>query len=132
MEFRNSSLCIGYTRLAYATGRPDSLVWISPAAHDDDAGGVRTWGGNLVQTNSYLQTQTILRGLEFALAKGAFDDNAGQKRTAAAMIREMKGMKSVGGRHQLLTSILKKGATVEEMVKATGSSRRTIFRYSTV
>ena len=82
-----------------------------------------------MQNSSYLQTQTILRGLEFALAKGAFADNQGQKRTAAALIKEMKGNKSVGGRHQLLTSILKKGATVEEMVKATGSSRRTIFRY---
>lgn len=82
-----------------------------------------------MQNSSYLQTQTILRGLEFALAKGAFSDNQGQKRTAAALIKEMKGNKSVGGRHQLLTSILKKGATVEDMVKATGSSRRTIFRY---
>lgn len=82
-----------------------------------------------MQNSSFLQTQTILRGLEFALAKGAFTDNPGQKRTAAALIKEMKGNKSVGGRHQLLTSILKKGATVEEMVKATGSSRRTIFRY---
>jgi hypothetical protein len=86
-------------------------------------------GGNVVQNNSYLQTQTILRGLEFALAKGAFDGNAGQKRTAVAVIKEMKGNRSVGGRHQSLTSILKKGATVEGMMKATASSRRTIFRY---
>jgi hypothetical protein len=82
-----------------------------------------------VQNSSYLETQTMLRGLEFALARGAFTDNPVQKRTAAALIKEMKGNKSVGGRQQLLTSILKKGATVEEMVKATGSSRRTIFRY---
>ena len=82
-----------------------------------------------MQNSSYLQTQTILRGLEFALARGAFADNAGQKRTAAALIKEMKGNQSVGGRHQLLTSMLKKGATVEDMLKATGSSRRTIFRY---
>ena len=82
-----------------------------------------------MQNSGFLQTQTILRGLEFALAKGAFADNAAQKRTAAALLKEMKGNKSVGGRQQLLTSILKKGATVEEMVKATGSSRRTIFRY---
>lgn len=79
--------------------------------------------------SSYLETQTILRGLEFALAKGAFADNQGQKRTAAALIKEMKGNKSLGGRHQLLTALLKKGTTIDEMVKATGSSRRTIFRY---
>ena len=82
-----------------------------------------------MQNSGFLQTQTILRGLEFALAKGAFADNPVQKRTAATLIKEMKGNKSVGGRLQVLTSILKKGATVEEMVKATGSSRRTIFRY---
>ena len=82
-----------------------------------------------MQNSGFLQTQTILRGLEFALSKGAFADNPVQKRTATTLIKEMRGNKSVGGRQQLLTSILKKGATVEEMVKATGSSRRTIFRY---
>ncbi len=82
-----------------------------------------------MQNNSYLETQTILRGLEFALARGAFADNQGQKRAAAAIIKEMKGNKSVGGRQQLLNALLKKGATVDEMVKSTGSSRRTIFRY---
>ncbi len=82
-----------------------------------------------MQNSGFLQTQTILRGLEFALAKGAYADNSVQKRTAAALIKEMRGNKSVGGRLQVLTSILKKGATVEEMVKATGSSRRTVFRY---
>lgn len=79
--------------------------------------------------NGYIETQTILRGLEFALARGGFSDNPGQKRTAAALIKGLKGNKSLGGRHQLLNALLKKGATVEEMIKATGSSRRTIFRY---
>lgn len=79
--------------------------------------------------SSYLETQTILRGLEFALTKGAFADNQSQKRTAAALIKEMKGTRSLSGRHQLLTGLLKKGTSIDEMVKATGSSRRTVFRY---
>lgn len=82
-----------------------------------------------MEKNGYMETQTILRGLEFALAKGGFSDNPGQKRAAAAIIKGLKGNKSVGGRHQLLNGLLKKGASVEEMIKATGSSRRTIFRY---
>ena len=81
-----------------------------------------------VQTSNYLQSQTILRALEFSLAKSGFDDPR-QKKTALALIRDLRGNKSLGGRQQVLTSILKKGATVDEMVRATGSSRRTIFRY---
>ena len=41
----------------------------------------------------------------------------------------MKSNKSVSGRHQQLLSILKKGATIGQMIKTTRSSRRTIFRY---
>jgi hypothetical protein len=68
-------------------------------------------------------------GLEFALAKGGFSDNPAHKRTAIALVKELKGNKSVGGRHQVLTTLLKKGVTLSDMIKATGSSRRTIFRY---
>lgn len=82
-----------------------------------------------MQQTSFLQTQTILRALEFSLTKGAFGDNANQKKTALTLIKEMKGAKSVSGRHQLLTGILKKGSSLEEMMKVTGSSRRTVFRY---
>jgi DNA-binding transcriptional ArsR family regulator len=70
----------------------------------------------------------MLRALEFTLARGGFDDPR-QKKAAAGLVKDLRGNKSRGGRQQVLTSILKKGATVGEMVRATGSSRRTIFRY---
>ena len=82
-----------------------------------------------MQLTSFVQTQTILRALEFAAARGGFGNNAKQKKTAAALIKDMKGNKSVSGRHQQLMALLRKGATIEEMMKAAGSSRRTIFRY---
>lgn len=82
-----------------------------------------------MQATSYQQTQTIIKALEFALAKGAFKENAAQKKAAAALLKEMTGTKSVSGRHQQLVTLLKKGATIEQMIKATGTSRRTIFRY---
>lgn len=82
-----------------------------------------------MQNTSFLQTQTILKALEFTLAKGGFGTNAGQKKAAASLIKEMSGTKSVSGRHQQLMNMLKKGSTVDQMIKATGSSRRTIFRY---
>lgn len=81
-----------------------------------------------MQNSNFLQTQTMLRALEFTLARGGFTD-ARQKKTATALIRELKGTDSLGGRQQLLISLLKKGATVETMVKASASSRRTVFRY---
>ncbi len=78
---------------------------------------------------SFLETQTILRALDFSLAKGGFGKNAKQKQAAATLMKTMKSTKSVSGRHQQLVSMLKKGATLAQMMKATGSSRRTIFRY---
>ena len=82
-----------------------------------------------MRKTSFLQTQTILQALEFTLAKGGFGNNARQKRTAAGLLKDMKSTKSVSGRHQQLKTMLKKGATLDQMIKATGSSRRTIFRY---
>lgn len=82
-----------------------------------------------MQNTSFLETQTILRALEFSLAKGGFGTNARQKRTASGLVKTMKSNKSVAGRHQQLVAVLKKGASIEQMMKAVGASRRTIFRY---
>ena len=87
-------------------------------------------GGELrVQNTSFLQTQTILRALEFTLTKKGFGKSAPQKKAAESLIKKMKSNKTVSGRHQQRRSILKRGATINQMIKATGSSRRTIFRY---
>ncbi len=83
----------------------------------------------MVQSTSFLQTQTIVRALEFALAKGGFGRNAKQKKSAATLIKNMKSNKSVSGRHHQLVTMLKRGATLEQMMKAASASRRTIFRY---
>ena len=82
-----------------------------------------------MRKTSFLQTQTILQALEFTIAKGGFGPNARQKKTAAALIKDMKSTGSVSGRHQQLREMLKKGATLDQMIRATGSSRRTVFRY---
>ena len=88
-----------------------------------------TCGDVMVQSTSFLQTQTILRALEFTLAKKGFGKNNKQKKAATALIKTMKSTKTVSGRHVQLTNMLKRGATIEQMMKATGSSRRTMFRY---
>ena len=82
-----------------------------------------------MQNTSFLQTQTILRALEFTLSKKGFGGSAPQKKAAETLIKRMKSNKTVSGRHQQLRKILKGGATINQMIKATGSSRRTIFRY---
>ena len=101
-------------------------LWDVPLGRTRDD---RNFGDFIVQSTSYLQTQTILRALEFASSKGGFGSNARQKKTALGLIKSMKSNESVSGRHQQLSAMLKKGATIEEMIKATGASRRTIFRY---
>jgi len=81
-----------------------------------------------VQQTKFLETQTILRALEFTSTKGGFK-NPRHKKAAASLLKSMKSTKSVSGRHQQLQNMLRKGATVPEMIRATNSSRRTIFRY---
>jgi len=82
-----------------------------------------------LRNTSFLQTQTILNALEFALRKGGFKYDPQQKKTAAALVREMKGTRSVSGRQQQLMAMLERGATIDQMIAGTRSSRRTIFRY---
>ena len=91
--------------------------------------GLLTAGEAVVQNTSYLQTQTIVKALEFTLNKGGFGKNTREKQTAAGLIRDMRSTSSVSGRHQQLERMLRKGASIEQMMKATRSSRRTIFRY---
>ena len=88
-----------------------------------------TEGDLNVRSTSFLQTQTILKALEFASARGGFGSNAQQKKTAQQLLKSMKSNQSVSGRHQQLTAMLKKGASIEDMIRATGASRRTVFRY---
>ncbi len=82
-----------------------------------------------MQNASYLQSQTVVRALEFALARGGFGTNGKQKKTAQSLIRNMRSNQSLSGRHEQLATLLRKGATVNQMMKATDASRRTIFRY---
>jgi len=83
----------------------------------------------MVQSTSYVQSQTILRALEFAMSKGGFGTNAQQKKAAMSLIKDMKSNASLSGRHQQLTAMLRKGASIAEMMKVADASRRTIFRY---
>lgn len=82
-----------------------------------------------MQNSSYVHSQTVLKALEFALTRGAFNGNAKQKKTAQAIVKEMKSNQSLSGRHEQLAALLSRGATVEQMMKAASASRRTIFRY---
>ena len=82
-----------------------------------------------MQNTSFLDTQTITVALEFALKKGGFGSNAAQKKAAQELLKRMKGTGSVSGRHQQIMQLLSKGSTVGQMMKVTGASRRTIFRY---
>lgn len=78
---------------------------------------------------NFLQSQTILKSLEFALARGGFAGNDAQKKTAQSLLKDMRHPRSYGGRQQQIVALLRRGASIEEMIKATQSSRRTIFRY---
>jgi hypothetical protein len=87
------------------------------------------FGDSAVRNTSFLETQTILKALQFAITKGGFTASPTQKRAASALIKKMTSTKSVSGRHQQLMGMLKKGVSLAQMMKAASASRRTIFRY---
>jgi hypothetical protein len=91
--------------------------------------GTLSSGEAIVRSTSFLETQTILAALEYTLKKGGFGSHAKQKKTAARLMKSMRSTESVSGRHQQIMQMLKKGSAIDQMIKATGSSRRTIFRY---
>lgn len=82
-----------------------------------------------MKNTSYVQTQTIIRALEFTLVKNGFEKNTQHKTTAQSLLKSMNSNKSVSGRHQQIATLLKKGSSVSQMMKSVGASRRTIFRY---
>lgn len=82
-----------------------------------------------MRNTNFLESETVIRALEFALAKGGFGSNARQKKAAQSIIRGMNSPTSVSGKRRQITALLKKGATLNQMIKATHASRRTIFRY---
>ena len=82
-----------------------------------------------MRNTSFLESQTILTALEFALGKGGFGGKNSQKKAAQQLVKQMRSSHTVSGRHDQVMSLLRKGATIEQMMKASGASRRTLFRY---
>lgn len=82
-----------------------------------------------MRTRSYEETQAIVAALEFALKKGGFGQDSSRKRTAVRMLKDMRSASTMSGRQQQVVQALTRGATVSQMMKAIGASRRTIFRY---
>lgn len=82
-----------------------------------------------MRTTSFLANQTILKALDYTLAKGGFGVNTKLKKAATDLVKDLRSTRSVSGRHQQIMTMLKKGTTLKQMMKAAGSSRRTIFRY---
>lgn len=78
---------------------------------------------------SYLEMQTIVAALEFALSRGEFDAKARQKRAAQQLIKRLRSNRTISGRQEQIMALLKNGASIPQMVQASGTSRRTIFRY---
>lgn len=75
------------------------------------------------------ETRAIVTALEFALKKGAFGQDSSQKKVAARILKAMKSEDTPSGRQQQVVQALRKGATIGQMMKAIGASRRTVFRY---
>ena len=66
-----------------------------------------------MRTTSFIANQTILKALDYTLAKGGFGANAKLKKSAVELVKELKSTRSVSGRHQQIMTMLKKGTTLK-------------------
>mgnify|MGYP002624841957 CR=1 FL=1 len=82
-----------------------------------------------MQHSNFVETETILRAIEFAQAKGAFSRDPRLQKAATALIKRMKSNRTPSGRQQQLRNLLREGASIKDMIRGIGASRRTVFRY---
>lgn len=76
-----------------------------------------------------LKTRAIQAALQFAIEKRLFSKNPELKKAAESWLKEADNDRSVFGRQMRMIQVLRKGATLEDMVRKLKSSRRTVFRY---
>ncbi|GMU38296.1 MAG: HTH domain-containing protein [Phycisphaerae bacterium] len=76
-----------------------------------------------------LKTKAIQSALQFALEKRLFSKNPELRKAAESWLKDADNDRSVFGRQMRMIQVLRKGATLEEMVRRLKSSRRTVFRY---
>ncbi len=77
----------------------------------------------------FTQTRAIHAALKIALDKKHFAKQPELRRAAEGILKEIEADDSAYGRQLRMLNVMKKGASIEELGKKLGASRRTIFRY---
>lgn len=80
-------------------------------------------------SSDIVQTRAIQTALQFAINQRLFSKNPELKKAAEYWLRNAVNDRSVFGRQMRMIQVLRKGATLDELVRKLKSSRRTVFRY---
>ena len=79
--------------------------------------------------SDFAETLAVHVALKTALKSKQYDKNAALKKAAEALCKELQSERSIYGRQLKMIALMERGATIAELGKKLGSSRRTLFRY---
>lgn len=78
---------------------------------------------------SLLEIRAVVHAIEFALERGGFRRHRDLERAARKLLRELRSSGGHAGRLLRVVEAIQSGATLEQLMRITGASRRSVFRY---
>ena len=79
--------------------------------------------------SDFTETFAIHVALKSAVKSRQYEKNAAVKRAAEKLCKELQGERSIYGRQLKMIGLMEKGASLAEIGRKLGCSRRTVFRY---
>ncbi|MHC5111849.1 MAG: HTH domain-containing protein [Planctomycetota bacterium] len=80
-------------------------------------------------SSDFTETLAIHSALKSAVRSKVFDTNPEVKKAAQKLCKDLDSERSIYGRQLKMLGLMQKGASVAELGKKLGASRRTLFRY---
>ncbi len=83
----------------------------------------------VLRGSDFKETYAVHAALRAALKSKLFTKDAGAQKAAEKLLKHLESDKSIYGRQCKMLRLMEKSATIAQLRKGLGSSRRTVFRY---
>lgn len=78
---------------------------------------------------SLIEVRAVVHAIEFAIERGGFRQRRELERAARKLLLELRSSGGHAGRLLRVLDAIQSGATIEKLMRVTGASRRSVFRY---
>ena len=82
-----------------------------------------------LRRSDFKETYAVHATLRHGLKSKLFAKDANARKSAERLLKHLEGDKSIYGRQCRMIRLMAKGATIAQLRKGLGCSRRTVFRY---